>query len=84
MQINYKPEGVCSQKMIIDVEDGIVTKAQIVGGCDGNTKGLCKLVTGMPVDKVIHELEGISCGRKPTSCPDQFAKALKQLKEQSA
>ncbi len=84
MQINYRPEGVCSQRMIIDVENGVITSAQIIGGCDGNTKGLCKLVVGMPVDKVISDLEGITCGRKPTSCPDQLSKALRKLKEQGA
>ena len=75
MTIDFKPRGVCSQRMIIEVEDGVVQSLQVRGGCNG---GISKLVEGMPVTEVIGRLEGIRCGFKPTSCPDQLAQALKQ------
>lgn len=78
MVMEYKPSGVCSRKMVIDVEDGIVKSLEVVGGCHGNLQGISKLVEGMKVEDVIARLEGIRCGGKPTSCPDQLAKALKQ------
>ena len=81
MTYEYTPKGVCSRKMIIEIDDGIVTDVQIMGGCNGNLKGISSLVTGMPVDEVISRLEGISCGFKGTSCPDQLAKALKEATE---
>jgi uncharacterized protein (TIGR03905 family) len=76
----YRPKGVCSQQMNITVEDGRVQKLEVLGGCDGNLKGIGSLIAGMPVDEVISRLEGIRCGYKDTSCPDQLAKALKQMK----
>jgi len=76
----YRPKGVCSQQMNITVEDGRVQKLEVLGGCDGNLKGIGSLIAGMPVDEVISRLEGIRCGYKETSCPDQLAKALKQMK----
>ena len=76
----YRPKGVCSQQMNITVEDGRVQKLEVLGGCDGNLKGIGRLIAGMPVDEVISRLEGIRCGYKDTSCPDQLAKALKQMK----
>lgn len=79
MVMEYKPSGVCSRKMVIDVEDGIVKSLEVVGGCHGNLQGISKLVEGMKVEDVISRLEGIRCGFKPTSCPDQLAKALKTL-----
>ena len=81
MTYEYTPKGVCSRKMIIEIEDGIVTDIQIMGGCNGNLKGISSLVKGMPVDEVISRLEGITCGFKGTSCPDQLAKALKEATE---
>lgn len=78
MKIQYKPVGVCSQMMIIDVEDGIVNDFQVMGGCHGNLQGISALVKGMKVDDVIARLEGIDCHGKGTSCPDQLAKALKK------
>ena len=81
MTYEYTPKGVCSRKMIIEIDDGIVTDVQIMGGCNGNLKGISSLVTGMPVDEVISRLEGISCGFKGTSCPDQLAQALKKATE---
>lgn len=79
MVMEYKPTGVCSRKMVIDVEDGIVKSLEVIGGCHGNLQGISKLVEGMKVEDVISRLEGIRCGFKPTSCPDQLAKALKTI-----
>ncbi len=79
MEISYKTNGVCSRSIIIDVEDGIVKNVKFQGGCAGNTKGVAELVKGMPVSEVIKRLEGIKCGFKTTSCPDQLAQALKTL-----
>ena len=84
MTYSYRPRGVCSQYMELDVEDGILRSFRVLGGCDGNLQGIARLVEGMPVDEVIARLEGIRCGGKPTSCPDQLAKALKQMKEEQA
>ena len=78
MTIDYKTKGTCSSRMRIEVEDGVVRDIQITGGCDGNLQGLSRLVTGMEVEDVISRLEGIRCGFKPTSCPDQLAQALKE------
>ncbi len=80
MQINYQPKGTCSKAIIIDVNDTTKTINQVtfVGGCPGNTLGVSALVRGKKVDEVIHLLEGIPCGLKHTSCPDQLAQALKQ------
>ncbi len=79
MVMEYKPSGVCSRKMVIDVEEGVVKSLEVVGGCHGNLQGISKLVEGMKVEDVISRLEGIRCGFKPTSCPDQLAQALKTL-----
>lgn len=78
MTVEYTPRGVCSRKMIIDVEDGVVKSLKVIGGCDGNLKGISKLVEGMQVADVIERLEGIRCGFKNTSCPAQLAEALKK------
>lgn len=78
MTIHYKTKGTCSQQMTIEVEDGILKSFDVVGGCNGNLKGIKSLVEGMKVEEVIAKLEGIRCGLKPTSCPDQLAQALKQ------
>ena len=81
MTYEYSPRGVCSQKMIFDVEDNIVKNLKVLGGCNGNLQGIARLVEGLPVDEVIKRLEGIHCGMRPTSCPDQLAQALKAMKE---
>ncbi|MCH1981097.1 TIGR03905 family TSCPD domain-containing protein [Ruminococcus sp. OA3] len=73
----YKTKGVCSSSIQFEVKDGKVHNVQFQGGCSGNTKGLASLVEGMEVAEVINRLEGIRCGFKQTSCPDQLAKALK-------
>lgn len=78
MNIDYRPSGVCSKQIHIKVEDGIVSSLEFVGGCDGNLHALSRLVEGMPVEQIIAKLEGIRCGFKKTSCPDQLAKALKK------
>ena len=78
MTIEFTPQGVCSRKMTIEVEDGVVKRLQVEGGCHGNLQGISKLVEGMKADEIIARLEGIRCGMKPTSCPDQLARALKE------
>ncbi len=78
MTIEYTPRGVCSRKMIIEVEDGVVKNLKVIGGCDGNLKGISKLVEGMRAEDVIERREGIRCGFKNTSCPAQLAEALKK------
>lgn len=80
MQYEYKTKGTCSQKIFFEIEEGIVKNVEFLGGCNGNLQGIGKLVEGMEVDEVIKRLEGIHCGMKPTSCPDQLANALKQAK----
>ena len=77
-----RPSGVCSRLITFDVVDNKVTHVQFFGGCPGNAKGISQLVEGRDVDEIISLLEGIPCGRKPTSCPDQLARALKAYKEQ--
>lgn len=79
--MKYKTRGVCSQEINFDVEDNKLTHVQFVGGCSGNTQGVSRLIEGMDVDEAIRRLDGIHCGPRPTSCPDQLAKALKQYKE---
>ena len=81
MEIKFQPQGVCSKQIVIDVEDGIddeqkVHNVKFIGGCSGNTQGVGALAKGMQVNEVIERLQGIRCGARPTSCPDQLAKAL--------
>lgn len=78
MKISYKPTGVCCSNIIIEMENDIVTNVRFIGGCSGNQQGVGALAKGMHVKDVVTRLEGIRCGSKPTSCPDQFAKALKE------
>ena len=80
MIFTYRPQGVCSQLMEIEIEDNVIRRLEVLGGCNGNLQGISRLVTGMGVDEVIRRLDGIPCGFKPTSCPDQLAKALKAAK----
>ena len=81
MVYEYIPRGVCSRKIIIDTDGETVNEIRYVGGCSGNTQGVAKLAQGRKIDEVIELLDGIKCGYKPTSCPDQLAQALKQIKE---
>lgn len=78
----YKTQGVCSREINFEVKDNKVTNVNFVGGCSGNTQGVARLIEGMDIDEAIKRLEGIHCGPRPTSCPDQLAKALKQYKSQ--
>lgn len=80
MQYEYKTSGTCSQKIFFEIEDGKLKGVQFLGGCNGNLKGIGALVEGMKVEDVIARVEGIRCGMKSTSCPDQLAKALKAVK----
>ena len=78
MQYEYKTKGTCSQRILFEIEDGLVKNVQYIGGCHGNLQGIGRLVEGMEVNEVITRLEGIRCGMKATSCPDQLANALKE------
>ena len=78
MQFEYKTKGTCSQRIFFEINDGIVQNVQYMGGCNGNLQGISKLVEGMKVEDVIARLDGIRCGFKDTSCPDQLSKALKE------
>ncbi len=82
MQYTYKTKGVCSQSIIIDVEDDTVMNVRYIGGCNGNLQGIGALVQGMKIDDVIEKLENIKCGFKNTSCPAQLAQALKGIKSE--
>ena len=82
MTLTYKPRGVCSRLMKVEVDDGKVTQVLVEGGCSGNLQGISRLIVGMDVNEAITRMEGIRCGRKATSCPDQLAKALRQCTEQ--
>ena len=77
MIYEYYPRGVCSRKMIIDIEDGKIKDLEVIGGCNGNLKGISAIVKGMAVEEVIERLDGILCNGKSTSCPAQLAQALK-------
>ena len=81
MTIEYRPRGVCSQKMTLEVERGVIRSLQVEGGCNGNLQGLARLVEGMEAEEAIRRLEGIKCGFKSTSCPYQLALALKKARE---
>ncbi len=74
----YKTFGVCSRSISFDVDGNIVKNVSFEGGCNGNTQGVAKLVEGMDINEVIERLSGISCNGRPTSCPDQLARALKE------
>ena len=73
----YKTSGTCAQAIDFELENGVIKSVTFLGGCNGNTKGISALVKGMKAEDVIARCEGIKCGMKPTSCPDQLAKALK-------
>ena len=76
--MQYRPQGVCSQMINFELDGDTIKSVEFVGGCSGNTQGISRLVEGMNVDDAISRIEGISCGFKGTSCPDQLAKALKK------
>ena len=82
MAFTYKPRGVCSQAIILDLDGDTIKKAEFIGGCSGNTQGVARLVEGLKARDAI-ELEGIKCGPRPTSCPDQLALALREALEKA-
>lgn len=82
MEYRYQTHGVCSSEILVDLDGDIVKSVKFTGGCNGNLKGIGALIAGMKVDDVIGRCQGIRCGFKQTSCPDQLAKALIQAKEQ--
>lgn len=81
--MHYKTKGTCSTDIHFDVEDGKLKNVSFTGGCNGNLKGIGKLVEGMKVEDVIDKLEGTKCGFKSTSCPDQLAEALKKYLQEA-
>jgi uncharacterized protein (TIGR03905 family) len=83
MKYNFKTEGTCSQRISFDLEDGIVKNVAFTNGCAGNLSAIGKLVEGMRPDEVIAKLKGLPCGSKPTSCPDQLARALESARQRS-
>ena len=83
MKYQYRTSGTCSQMIEIELDGDTVQSVQFLGGCPGNLAGIGKLVPGMKVDDVIRKLSGISCGGKPTSCPDQLAQALTAIKRKN-
>ena len=80
----YKTQGVCSRRIDLDIDGDTVVKVTFTGGCSGNTQGVAALVAGMSIDEAIARIEGIHCGPRPTSCPDQLAQALKAYKAENA
>ena len=79
----YTPRGVCSRRMTVALEDGVIRDVRIEGGCNGNLQGISRLVIGMKAEDAIQRMQGIRCGGKPSSCPDQLAQALTQALEQA-
>ncbi len=79
MKFTYKTQGTCSSHIEVEMEDGVLKDVVFWGGCNGNLKGICKLVKGMKATEVVEKLEGIRCGHRSTSCPDQLCQALKQV-----
>lgn len=77
--MKYMPHGTCSREIDIELKDGLIESVQFTGGCNGNLKGISALVKGMKPEEAISRLKGIKCGMKPTSCPDQLAKALETM-----
>ena len=79
----YTPSGVCSRRIDLEMDGDTIVKVTFTGGCSGNTQGVAALIAGMNIDEAISRIEGIHCGPRPTSCPDQLSKALKAYKEQA-
>ena len=79
MTYQFRPQGVCSQAMKVEIDDeGVIQSLEVLGGCSGNLQGISALVKGMKAEEAVRRLKGIRCGFKPTSCPDQLSKALKE------
>ena len=83
-KVVFRPQGVCSQLITVEIEDNKVKDVVFYGGCAGNTQGVARLIQGMDVDEAISRIQGIRCGYKPTSCPDQLSIALKQAQYEAA
>ena len=83
MIYTYTPSGVCSRQMTVEIENGTIKHVDVLGGCNGNLKGISSLLQGMLVEDAIARLQGIRCGMRPTSCPDQLSIALQQAMEQN-
>lgn len=83
MTYTYTPKGVCSRRMTVELEDGIIRSVQVEGGCNGNLQGISRLVVGMTAQDAIERMKGIRCGFRPTSCPDQLSQALEQALAQA-
>lgn len=83
MTYTYTPKGVCSRRIQVDVEDGIIRDVQVLGGCNGNLQGISNLIIGMDAKDAISRMKGVRCGMKPTSCPDQIAIALEKALEEA-
>lgn len=81
MTYTYRPRGVCSQQMTVELEDGVIQSVEVIGGCNGNLQGIASLVRGMRAEDAVERLSGIRCGFKDTSCPDQLAKAITKALE---
>ena len=77
--MRYQPHGICASAIDVEMDGNIIRSVKFTGGCDGNHKGLCALVEGMPAEEAINRLRGITCGPRNTSCPDQLAVCLEQL-----
>lgn len=84
MKYTYRTEGTCCQAFDIEVENDKIKDIQFYGGCNGNLQGICSLVRDMPIGEVIEKLQGIRCGSKPTSCPDQLSRALKEIQRKNS
>jgi uncharacterized protein (TIGR03905 family) len=80
-KLEYKTQGTCSRAVTVEVEDGVITDCKFSGGCSGNTQGVAALVVGMGIDEAVAKIKGIKCGFKNTSCPDQLALALEEIKK---
>ena len=85
MEYTYKLKGVCASEVSFELEeDGTIKNVRFTGGCNGNLQGIGRIIEGMDIDEVINRVDGIQCGPRPTSCPDQLARALKQYKAEHA
>lgn len=84
MKYTYRTEGTCCQAFDIEIENDKIKGIQFYGGCNGNLQGICSLVRDMPIGEVIEKLQVIRCGSKPTSCPDQLSRALKEIQRKNS
>ena len=83
-EVRFQPTGVCSKLMILKIKNDQILEMETVGGCSGNLKGIGSLIVGMNIDEVVKRIQGIPCGSRPTSCPDQLSIALRLYKEEKS